>query len=272
MHVSQIAPLAQQFAEIKYEQLDQNLQNQINQIEKYIEDEIRARDEIGDLSLSTIEEEASILHEKLNSLINVTHKDFRKVNNLREGLSTDKRHLEETRRKIPSIQSGSIASGVLPKYFKDLLYEYRKRMERYKKQLDDLERHIHTSSGDREFSPQTLVEIMKNQHDLFTNLSSRVATIHEKTVKFQKQYMELRKRKYGDHSNPFEAIRRRHKGEYSQRNPTNAPNNGQVPGTPAGHGLVNPSTPNTAIGTPTNSGAFTPKAGGFGSILQNRWI
>lgn len=76
-------------------------------------------------------------------------------------------------------------------------------MQLYQKQIDELEKHLHSITNPSAFTCQDISTTLCKMQETYVGLASNLHSIHEKVKTAKEQYLTYRKVVHGDNNNPF---------------------------------------------------------------------
>ncbi|TPX72708.1 hypothetical protein SpCBS45565_g00249 [Spizellomyces sp. 'palustris'] len=191
----------------KYFELPPEFKQLVDGLENIIQQNIRiaesnAASQTAD-SISEITEEVKQLSQKLAGLHNLLQRDRYLIDDLRQQVGLELRHSDLIQRFVERYRSGSSSFVAPPKhdphaqYFIKFADNLEKRMQQYRQIIEELELNIKSLSQERQYSPQVLLDIMRNQDDSFMAIASKIAMIHDALDKQKENYADFRRRYFG---------------------------------------------------------------------------
>jgi hypothetical protein len=147
---------------------------------------------------------------KLSSVKNLLDRNMHLVHILKQNTTKEMDHEEMANRLFDSMMKhggpGSVGVAERPfyhpqdyitHYFAELCLSLEKRLNKYRAIIDDIERQVmsldHAMSGLETMSPQTALEIIKNNYDTFLALAAKVAHIHDQLEGQKDIYMRFQR-------------------------------------------------------------------------------
>ncbi|KAJ3121229.1 hypothetical protein HK098_003889 [Nowakowskiella sp. JEL0407] len=188
----------------KYSQLPENVRKQIDEIEKYIQDQIHILEWITgnqpDSYISETTKETNQLQVKMKGLRNLLERDGTAINDLKRQIDhfarindTASRYIE--RYKISPYNNKLVSgSDITENFFLYVASGLEERIQQYKQNIDELERHITSCTQAQQsqiFSPQVIHDVMKTQHESLLMIASKVAANHDAIERLCEQYQKV---------------------------------------------------------------------------------
>jgi len=169
-------------------------------------------------SLNKITKEANALSSALAAVSSALQNNKGSVLKLREEFATELENAGMVRRMMLSMQHDDMAPM---KYFFDLVCSFERNMQLYQKQIDELEKHLHSITNPAAFSYQDISTTLCKMQETYVGLASNLHSIHEKVKTAKEQYLTYRKVVHGDNVNPF-APKKSGPFEVKSRGPSHA--------------------------------------------------
>ena len=95
---------------------------------------------------------------------------------------------QRTRDTPPAMQYENVAPL---EYFARLLANFEGQMLLYRRQIEETEHHLNSSSGRQSVSPDDVMKAIQRLQASFTNLAGRYQKIHEAVKQQKEQYIHL---------------------------------------------------------------------------------
>eukprot|EP01134_Creolimax_fragrantissima_P005534 CFRG5534T1 len=155
---------------------------------KSIELKIHAMSRVLDTITQDLKEQAQstkILHakrekvkQKVAALSHEVRMDREIITTVQEQKAKDLAIASQCERENTNDRYQPNRGGSFDQYLLEVMQTAISRMSEYKTYIDDLERDMESVKSQRRFSPDVLQTIMRNQHDAYLALSSKVSTLH----------------------------------------------------------------------------------------------
>ncbi|CAG8520172.1 10077_t:CDS:2 [Acaulospora colombiana] len=211
----------------RFSDLPQEYQKSLAELDNHIQQQKRMMTSIGSMNLPNVKQqiqdvfnESRILFQKLAHLTNDLQSGQLYIGKLLTELDKHIGLVDNARRFYDAASQGQsnaviqIGDNVFSKYYYDLIVLFEDRLQQYESIIDELERHFYwiyqnpeRNDGKELFAffidLTALTEAMRNQHDSFMAITGKVALLHENVEKLRNQYLNYRRAKLLDNSNPF---------------------------------------------------------------------
>jgi len=151
-------------------------------------------------SLNKITDEANSLSSALAAVSSALQNNKGSVLKLREEFATELENAGMVRRMMLSMQHDDMAPM---KYFFDLVCSFESNMQLYQKQIDELEKHLHSITNPSAFTCQDISTTLCKMQETYVGLASNLHSIHEKVKTAKEQFLTYRRVVHGDNNNPF---------------------------------------------------------------------
>jgi len=193
--------------ETRYSELPANVQQWLTNIRKMMLAHRSSYEELSQRStshISAIKPGIDKCVSTLESLRRVIEGDQDIVLALMSQIGSDLREAENALRSVEKIKHYNIALPLnsLSPFFQKLVQSYDQRIIQYKKILQELQGSLLRS--EEQYSNVTLQTLMKTQHNLFFDVTARVAALHEQVELCKENYLKYRRIYYDDEGDPFD--------------------------------------------------------------------
>ncbi|KAI9333693.1 hypothetical protein BDR26DRAFT_921228 [Obelidium mucronatum] len=196
----------------RYGELPENIRSELNAFETFVQKQIELSEEIAASGftkrINASRSEFKNIELKYQGLKSLLDRDNALIQNLRGMVGKEMKTADFATRFVDSYQTHRQASMTFNntdsfQYFVNLTNNLESRLQSYRQTIDDLERHLQYSSQKSQYSPQAIAEIIKQQHDSFLVIASKVSAAHEALGKQRDAFLAYRKKYFGDNKNPF---------------------------------------------------------------------
>ncbi|KAJ3117097.1 Nucleoporin p58/p45 [Phlyctochytrium bullatum] len=174
----------------RYGEVPDNIRNQLDQLEQFIEKQKEALEEIkSSTNLQDILDTHLLIEKvdlKYQGLRNLLDRDNAMIQNLRSSMGDEMKNADSAARYFPNITD-----------------RLESKLQLYRQTIDDLERHFHTLTQKSQFTPQAVAEILRSQHESFLSIASKIAKVHDSISDECDKYLLYRSKFFGDNRNPF---------------------------------------------------------------------
>ncbi|KAL2914043.1 hypothetical protein HK105_206488 [Polyrhizophydium stewartii] len=200
-------PAQQITAKTKYADLPDNVRQKIDEIEKFIQQQIHISDSIGnstmDEPIAAVSEEVQVIMQRLVGVRNLLQRDQHVMDELKKQVNQELRNTDLASRYIDRAQNAGQSKFPAPQqdayasYFNTFANDLERRMQMYRQNIEEIElnvRNMMVSPG--RYTPQVIQEIIRNQYEAFIRVASKSAHMHDeiereraKFEKFCQKYM-----------------------------------------------------------------------------------
>ncbi|KAJ3098426.1 Nucleoporin p58/p45 [Phlyctochytrium planicorne] len=196
----------------RYGEIPDHIRTQIDYIEKFIDSQKEAVEEIRSTTTRHEIIEIHIACEKVNlkyqGLKNLLDRDIALIQNLRSTMASEMKNADSAARFIdrynnPHQSNQTHLMDVSQTYFANITNELESRLQIYRQTIDDLERHFHTLTQKPHYTPQAIADILRTQHESFISIAGKVAKVHDSISNEKDRYLNYRNKYFGDSRNPF---------------------------------------------------------------------
>ncbi|EGF80288.1 hypothetical protein BATDEDRAFT_88993 [Batrachochytrium dendrobatidis JAM81] len=191
----------------KYSEVPENVRQKIDEIERFIQQQIHASDSIGisttDGSTASVSDEAVSIMQRLVGARNLIERDSHVFENLKKQVSQEHRNIDLASRFIERAQNGVQAKFSSPhqdaysNYFTTFANDLEQRMQIYRQNIEEIELNVRNLMiSPTKCTPQVIQDIIRDQYQGFVTIAGRVAQLHDqidrecsKFAKFQQRYL-----------------------------------------------------------------------------------
>ncbi|GJJ77507.1 nucleoporin p58/p45 [Entomortierella parvispora] len=198
----------------KYTELPADAKSTLDQFHQFLQSQIhlsatltsRPSDSLDKISKDTVE-----LSKRLSTLNDALGRDTKVIEALQSKVGQELKQADSAGRIIEAYSNTSQANFLYAgnnsagQYFLDQCQAFEDQIRQFRSTIEEIERHL-ASFGSR--NPQVahaLPEVLRNQHEGFLSVASRVAVLHDEIRDREKAYLMFRRKFFDDESDPFEA-------------------------------------------------------------------
>ncbi|KAI9209318.1 uncharacterized protein BJ171DRAFT_486128 [Polychytrium aggregatum] len=193
-----------------YSSLPENVRTILDNIEKQIQDQIHIADTLSVNgaadNIMEISKLVTELRQKLDGVKNTLDQDSYIISDLRKQIDGELKNADMAIRiteRLSNPNPSKYTRNFGTRYFMDFASSLEERLEQNRQTIENLERHLQSVSQQTHYSPQVLGDIMRYQNESLLMLAGKVANTHELVLQQQAEYVQFRKKYYGDDRNPF---------------------------------------------------------------------
>ncbi|KAI8925826.1 hypothetical protein BC831DRAFT_459219 [Entophlyctis helioformis] len=197
-------------AKTKYSDLPDAVRQQIDEIEKFIQQQIHVCDSISNSAseqpIRAISEEAQLIMQRLTGAKNMLIRDNHVMQDLKKQVNQELRNMDLASRYIDRAQANSHPSkfaapqhDAYAAYFAGFANELERRMQLYRQHIEEIEVNVRSlMSSSSTHSPQAIQRIIHNQHNGFLVVASKVAHYHDLVERERIQFEKFSQKYLGD--------------------------------------------------------------------------
>ncbi|KAI9365513.1 hypothetical protein DFJ73DRAFT_270812 [Zopfochytrium polystomum] len=198
----------------RYGELPEAVRGELDKMEKFIQKQISLAEEIqtnrADELILRVREQAQDAELKYQGLKNILDRDASLIKHLRSTVSREMKNADMATRFIDAYQNPNPSNYPFRNqdyfsYFVDVTNQLESKLQLYRQTIDDLERHLQGITQRVQYTPQSIVTIMRHQHESFLAIASKIAAVHDAVQKEKENFLHFRRRYFGETRNPFVA-------------------------------------------------------------------
>lgn len=191
---------------IKESQLPNEISVTLESFKKYVKEQKSVREEMTRVSCKNImrvQEQTAALKQLLSVISNGLQRNALAIDKLKQESAQELRNAEiaqRTKETPPTLQYEHTAPS---EYFHNLSVSFEHQMQQYRRQIDQLERHLLSLSQPSVLTPNELTVIMHRLHDTFVALAAQLQTVHQAIQVQKEQFMNYQRLIHGELSTVF---------------------------------------------------------------------
>ncbi|XP_057312488.1 nucleoporin p58/p45-like [Hydractinia symbiolongicarpus] len=192
----------------KEEKLPEEISTLVTELEKFIKTQKDVKEEITKISsegITKTKQDIVGLKQGLALIANGLQRDSMAVENLKREVGQELNNAEVAHRIKDAAASLQHDFSASMEYFSRLVYSFETRMNFYRKEIEELETFLSTSTPRTDFTPQDLSNVLKRVNESFVGLASELHQVHESVKVLKDHYMHFRRIAYSDMTDPFAA-------------------------------------------------------------------
>lgn len=191
---------------IKESQLPNEISVTLESFKKYVKEQKSVREEMARVSCKNIvrvQEQTTALKQLLSVISNGLQRNALAIDKLKQESAQELRNAEigqRTKETPPTLQYEHTAPS---EYFHNLSVNFEHQMQQYRRQIEQLERHLLSLSQPSVLTPNELTVIMHRLHDTFVALAAQLQTVHQSVQVQKEQFMNYQRLIHGELSTVF---------------------------------------------------------------------
>ncbi|PWN35614.1 uncharacterized protein FA14DRAFT_160683 [Meira miltonrushii] len=195
----------------RFNDLPEDQKKLFEEMEKYINGQIRIKDELQTREYGTeIKKRISEWNELSNNISNtllILQQDGELIKGIVDHVDKDRTDLatlyEIARNYKEGRSDGKQWINWPGDFFNKAAVEFRTRIKRYRSTIEEIEKQLATIDTRNEHSPQLISDAILHQHAIFMSMASNVANLHAEVDQLKRDYVQWYQQQYRSVRDPF---------------------------------------------------------------------
>ncbi|KAF9437072.1 Nucleoporin p58/p45 [Entomortierella beljakovae] len=209
----------------KYTELPVDAKTMLDQFHSFLQGQIHLSVTLAarpSESLDKISKETEELSKRLITLNDALERDTKVIQALQDKVGQELKQADSAGRIIEAyanpthanfLYAGNNSAG---QYFMDQCQSFEEHLRQFRGSIEEIERHLASIGAKHPHVSHALPEVLRNQHEGFLAVASRVSTLHDEIKDKEKAYLMFRRKFFDDDSDPFQTNIKHRKTENSQ--------------------------------------------------------
>ncbi|KAF9996678.1 Nucleoporin p58/p45 [Entomortierella chlamydospora] len=209
----------------KYTELPADAKSTLDQFHSFLQGQIHLSATLTarpSESLDKISRDTEELSKRLTTLNDALERDTKVIQALQDKVGQELKQADSAGRIIEAYANPSHANFLYAgnnsagQYFMDQCQSFEEQLRLFRGTIEEIERHLASFGAKYPHVSHALPEVLRNQHEGFLAVASRVAALHDEIKDKEKAYLMFRRKFFDDDSDPFQANIKHRKTDSSQ--------------------------------------------------------
>ncbi|KAF9400470.1 Nucleoporin p58/p45 [Mortierella sp. AD011] len=209
----------------KYTELPADAKSTLDQFHSFLQGQIHLSATLTarpSESLDKISKDTEELSKRLTTLNDALERDTKVIQALQDKVGQELKQADSAGRIIEAYANPSHANFLYAgnnsagQYFMDQCQSFEEQLRLFRGTIEEIERHLASFGAKYPHVSHALPEVLRNQHEGFLAVASRVAALHDEIKDKEKAYLMFRRKFFDDDSDPFQANIKHRKTDSSQ--------------------------------------------------------